>query len=325
VSIHGDTYRAEVKPGPAGSADGERLEQSPPFLPYPVFAYGCQRGSALGGASRKVDDAPGAEHLTLFDKSADLIHAETWLLLRENAALKDMEQQGPAWQLYQEILKVFRELLPGVEAIETRGDRIWVRGPTVGEVPLAGLSHGYLTTLGWVVDLVARWIRHAELRREPIPRDFTKSMVGLVLIDKIDLHLHPKWQMHVVADVRRIFPCMSFIVTTQNPLTLLGLKAEEIWRLVREDGKIVAKQGRDIPDLMTGSDIYHTYFGIHSLFPSDLGEMLDHYNLIARNPVRTDEEDTEMYELLAKMKARGLEPSFEPVPRETIPPYPGDE
>lgn len=325
VSIHGNTYRAEVKPGPVGTADNERLEQSPPFLPYPVFAYGCRRGSALGGASRKVDDTPGAELPTLFDEGADLIHAETWLLLRENAALKDKEQQGPAWRLFQEILKALQDLLPGVDAIEGRGDRIWVRGPSVGEVPLAGLSDGYLTTLGWVVDLMARWIRRAELRQEPIPRDFTRSMVGLVLIDEIDLHLHPKWQLHLISDVRRVFPRMSFIVTTHNPLTLMGLKAEEIWRLKREDGRIVAKQGRDRPELMTGSDIYDTYFGIYSLFPSDLGEMLDRYRLIALNPVRTDEEEAEMHELLAKMQDRGLEPGWEPVPRETIPPYPGDE
>jgi predicted ATP-binding protein involved in virulence len=49
-----------------------------------------------------------------------------------------------------------------------------------------------------------------------------------VLIDEIDLHLHPKWQRHIVADLKKIFPCMQFIVTTHSPFIVQSLKAEEL-------------------------------------------------------------------------------------------------
>ena len=49
---------------------------------FPLFAYGCNRGSALGGSAREVDlsNTDGPEIATLFDEGADLIHAETWLI-----------------------------------------------------------------------------------------------------------------------------------------------------------------------------------------------------------------------------------------------------
>lgn len=324
VQVLGESYRAEVKSDPNHSGGAERLEQSPPFLPYPVFAYGCRRGSALGGASRRVDDDPGAELPTLFDEGADLIHAETWLLLRENAALKEEKEPGGARQLYDEILKALCELLPGIDTLEGRRDRVWIRGKRVGEVSLAGLSDGYLTTLGWVVDLIARWIRRTELRNDPIPRDFTKAMTGLVLIDEIDLHLHPEWQLQIISNLRRVFPRLSFIVTTHNPMTLIGLTESEIWRLSNEDGKIVAKQGRERPALMTGSDIYDAYFGIRSIFPSDLGSMLDRYNLLARDPVRSDDDELELQTLHSALRERGIEPEWKAIQREPIDPHPGD-
>lgn len=327
ITVHGNTYGASVESRRRSDlgGDGEHLKQDGSFLLSPVFAYGCRRGSALGGASRKVDSDPGAEVPTLFDEGADLIHAETWLLLKENAALKEAEQDGPARRLYQEILKTLCDILPGVDSIEGRGERVWVRGSAVGEVLLAALSDGYLTTVGWVVDLIARWIRRMEIRKETIPADFTNSMTGLVLIDEIDLHLHPEWQRRVIDDVRRIFPRMSFVATTHNPLTLLGARAEEIWMLEREDGRVVAKQGQEQPALMTGSDIYDTYFGIRSTFPDELGAMLDRYGFLARDPVRSDEEDAEMRDLLTKLQEHGVEPSWQPVPREAFPPFIEDE
>src|SRR5580704_6940693 len=274
VIVNGTPYRATLTADP-DRASVERLHQEPLFPSSPIFAYGSRRGSALGGAARKVDVEPGAEIPTLFDEGADLIHAETWLLLREGAALKDKENDGPAHRIYQAVVDALLAILPGIDAIEPRGDRVWVRGPRIGEVHLDALSDGYLTTMGWVIDLIARWVKRAERRKETLPPGFTKSMTGLVLVDEIDLYLHPEWQQHVIADVRAIFPRMSFVVTTHNPLTLLGARAEEIWKLERDErGRIVPVQGRELPALMTAAQILRNYSGIQRAFPNPLGDKL---------------------------------------------------
>jgi hypothetical protein len=52
-------------------------------------------------------------------------------------------------------------------------------------------------------------------------------MTGVVLIDEIDAHLHPRWQMQVVTTLRTLFPRMTFVATTHNPLALVGARDGE--------------------------------------------------------------------------------------------------
>lgn len=54
---------------------------------------------------------------------------------------------------------------------------------------------------------------------------------GVVLIDEIDLHLHPSWQKRVVGSLMDIFPNIQFIVTTHSPSILLNVSRENIWIL----------------------------------------------------------------------------------------------
>lgn len=54
---------------------------------------------------------------------------------------------------------------------------------------------------------------------------------GVVLIDEIDLHLHPAWQKRVMGSLLRIFPNIQFVVTTHSPSILLNLSRENIWIL----------------------------------------------------------------------------------------------
>ncbi len=52
------------------------------------------------------------------------------------------------------------------------------------------------------------------------------------MIDELDLHLHPKWQMRVVDDLKRTFPKIQFIVTTHSPLIIQSLKPDEGDKLI---------------------------------------------------------------------------------------------
>lgn len=54
---------------------------------------------------------------------------------------------------------------------------------------------------------------------------------GLVLIDELDLHLHPNWQRHVVADLRKAFPNIQFVATTHSPFIVQSLATDELINL----------------------------------------------------------------------------------------------
>lgn len=60
---------------------------------------------------------------------------------------------------------------------------------------------------------------------------------GIVLIDEVDLHLHPQWQQRIVPALTRTFPKVQFIVTTHSPQVLSTVPAESI-RILNEDGTV---------------------------------------------------------------------------------------
>jgi|JI10StandDraft_1071094.scaffolds.fasta_scaffold232510_2 predicted ATP-binding protein involved in virulence len=70
---------------------------------------------------------------------------------------------------------------------------------------------------------------------------------GIVLIDEIDTHLHPKWQRKIIPKLREIFPNIQFVVTTHSPMVVQNLDKENI-RILREGNIIQSKpvKGRDI-------------------------------------------------------------------------------
>lgn len=79
------------------------------------------------------------------------------------------------------------------------------------------LSDGYKTLLSLVIDLASRMAL-----ANPDLRDPLKSP-AIVMIDEIDLHLHPEWQRRVIGDLLKVFPDTQFILTTHSPVILESL------------------------------------------------------------------------------------------------------
>ncbi len=74
---------------------------------------------------------------------------------------------------------------------------------------------------------------------------------GVVMIDEIELHLHPKWQRNVLPALQKTFPNIQFIVTTHSPHVLNSLEAENIFVLQNKDNKITCAK----PDATLGRDV----------------------------------------------------------------------
>lgn len=265
----------------------------------PLWAYGCQRGNALGGPDRAVEITREAPIDGLFDPDWRMIHAETWLKNLKHAAL---EKNGEAKTLFDSICALLTEVLH-LERIEVSADGVRLFGEDGNGVPLSQWSDGYLTTAGWILDLIARWTNHAILNRIPIGADFCEQMTGLVLIDEIDLHLHPTWQTQIVRDLRRLFPRLSFIATTHNPLTLLGAEKGEIYVLRRNpEGEIEAiprdiPPGLDVDQVLTGD-----WFGLSSTRDAGTLKLLDRHRAMLR--AGTPKDDPERKTLEAQLQQR---------------------
>ncbi|WP_375505342.1 AAA family ATPase [uncultured Nostoc sp.] len=115
------------------------------------------------------------------------------------------------------------------------------------------LSDGEKCLLAMVGDLA----RRLAIANPSLPDPLQGS--GVVLIDEIELHLHPKWQREIIPALTRTFPNCQFIVTTHSPQVISQVKAEGIYILEKTDEGVVAKRpessfGRDsnriLEDLM---------------------------------------------------------------------------
>lgn len=99
-----------------------------------------------------------------------------------------------------------------------------VSHPVTGEMVVDDLSDGFRSVLSMVADLAYRMVRLNPHLGERAVLDTP----GLVLIDEVDMHLHPMWQQTVLLDLQKAFPSVQFVVTTHSPHVLGSVPAESI-------------------------------------------------------------------------------------------------
>lgn len=103
-------------------------------------------------------------------------------------------------------------------------DAFVVSHPDTGEMIVDDLSDGFRSVLSMVADLAYRMVRlNPFLGRRAI-----LDTPGIVLIDEIDMHLHPSWQQTVLLDLQKAFPKVQFIVTTHSPQVLGSVPPDSI-------------------------------------------------------------------------------------------------
>jgi predicted ATPase len=194
-------------------------------------------------------------------------------------------------------------------------------GREIQGIPAVALAHGYQSTIAWIADLIGHVLLEAE---EALPPE---QMTGLVLVDEIDLYIHPALQVSLLRGLKRAFPLVQFIVTTHSPLVLAALRPDEdeIVRLVAnpETGDVgpinIRGGGEHEPDarVMTTAGIYQYYFGLGRVFGGPEGAERAEYQSIASNPSRSDAEDERMRMLERSLRREGVELTMAPTERIT--------
>ena len=106
--------------------------------------------------------------------------------------------------------------------------------PEKGELPLEAMSDGARSVISMAADIAYRMAR----LNPDMGEDVTLKTSGVVLIDEVDMHLHPSWQQTVVNDLVKAFPKVQFIVTTHSPQVLTSVPAECI-RILHWDNDLV--------------------------------------------------------------------------------------
>jgi len=183
-----------------------------------VVGYGAARHVGHGNAAVVEGRDPTGP---LFSDAIDLFDAEEILGLMHYSVLSGGKRDAARLDA---LKAAVADLIPDMSAtdIDVRGPRVpgraeadsgvYVRTPS-STVPLTELSLGYQTVFAWTVDLAWRLFGAYPRSAHPLREG------AIVLIDEIDLHLHPRWQRSLRGQLTRHFPGTQFIATTHSPIT----------------------------------------------------------------------------------------------------------
>lgn len=231
-------------------------EKSPAFL---MVGY---------GASRRVDPNAGfSEELRsksralrysrvagLFEEAVTMIPLSSWL------PRFDSQNPGRSAQvvsLLNRLLEPHAKLLPkpiGDEYLFCIGG---------ANLPFQALSDGYRAYVGWVADLLYHLCMGA-----PSGLKLTDNR-GVVLIDEVDLHLHPEWQQQVIPTLARTLPNLQFVVTSHSPLVVGTLRGANVFVLEAEisDGirrTVLRPSDEEVYGLSSDQILTSGHFGLRS-------------------------------------------------------------
>lgn len=112
-------------------------------------------------------------------------------------------------------------------------DRLLVEHKEYGKLPLSMVSDGVQNMVAFVADLAHRCAR----LNPRLGLMAAKETPGVVIVDEVDMHLHPKWQQQVIALLQEAFPQVQMVVSTHSPQVLSTVDVSSI-RLVRHEGGV---------------------------------------------------------------------------------------
>jgi uncharacterized protein (TIGR02646 family) len=267
-------------------------KQSRGFVVHPpaelvlLLGYGATRLLPRSATTKKTPSRY-VRVKNLFNPYARLQNAESWLTNRRVVKAPLFEQIAVALKqllLLDESSRVLRERFRVL--IEIGGHKISLRE----------LSDGYQSVVALAVDimmgLAVRW-------------SSMDVAEGVVLIDELETHLHPRWKMEIVTRLRRVFPKLTFIATTHDPLCLRGLEPGEIVVLRRNNDQINAEViTESVANLRADQLLTSELFGLYSTRDPDINAAIVRHAALSSAPSRSPDEETELQELSGLFTAK---------------------
>lgn len=250
------------------SAGDQDLSRMPP-----IVAYSANRGSVSKRIVADVGSETGVE--ALFQPFLPLRDPEEWLLNADHAARFE-SGVGRAQDRFHRMSALLIELLPDVSEIKVLPPAGEENNPRLrfstsyGDVKYSDLSVGYQTMLAMVVDLATRMIDTYPSSTDPLKEP------AIVLIDEMDLHLHPRWQQTAMDWLGSTFSCSQFVVTTHSPLIVQGSRGGNLAVLKKSsDGIEIINDVDDIRAWRADQILSSELFDLETLRPIYIQRLMD--------------------------------------------------
>lgn len=264
VNRTGDEESIEPLDFPKGDVSNESRS-----LWAPINQHSSPAFLAVGyGATRRVDTDPNAvtpgqrlHTLPLRHQRIQSLFTEGYTLVPLGHWLPQLKAKNPG--RFKQAFNRMNEVLPNeielTDRTDTTGEFLFSQRGVL--VPFAALSDGCRAFIGWVADL----LYHICFGCPPGVK--LVDNCGIVLVDEIDLHLHPEWQRTVLPRLAQTFPRLQFIVTTHSPIVVGTLQRENLWVCEPApdgNGSILAQKQAGVHGLNSDQILLTEYFSLKS-------------------------------------------------------------
>ena len=228
-----------------------------------------------------------------------------WFYIKENEELREQRERRDLDFRLKELTAVRDAISSMIDCIaephvELRPMRFVVSERLDGEAAekrtLDQLSGGCQAVLALAADLAWR------MAQGNPHLDNTLSSEAIVLIDEIELHLHPSWQQRILGDLRRTFPNAQFIVSTHSPQVLTTVEPQHIVELYRDGDRIVAGAPGGATYGAEAGDVLSVVMGVDERPPENrFTKALDQYRRLIREERWESKEALALRESLESM------------------------
>lgn len=304
------SWSTAVKPGTGSTRATSRHrpileameEVRVPGKRWPLFAwYGVDRlGAARDGRRVERTRDRWEAYESSLDPNLNEAPLLAWLQDEFLGDVARVQQQMRERSFHQAVMEATVRATPGVT-------NAWYDAATQGPMvrfedghtaPWAELSDGYHVFIALVADIARRAVMLNEIDGTKAPA----RVEGVVLIDELDLHLHPRWQRVALPRLREAFPKLQFVVATHSPQVLSSAENRQVRRLVKgglQEGTVFV-EGRDT------NAILREHMRTDDRDPEGVRELQTLHDLIDRG--RHEEAEKLYRKLLARWG--GLDPDL---------------
>jgi len=267
-----------------------------------ILAYGA--GRHMG--TRNTEVTATDPLASLFNPAIELFDADE--LLGRMDYGRALKQKNAASQL-QKMKEVLATLLPEIDKAED----IVISGPNIpgqphkdtgllfrtpdGLIRFSEMSLGYQTVAAWAIDIAWRMFERFPKSDDPL------SEHAIVLVDEIDLHLHPKWQRRMREDLTRHFPNVQFIATAHSPLMAQSSLDANLVVLQREDHDhvVIVNDPPVIQNWRLDQIVTSELFGLETARPPGIEQLIEKRSELGRKERLSTDDKRQLAEIDAKL------------------------
>jgi AAA domain, putative AbiEii toxin, Type IV TA system len=259
----------ELSPGTLPRSEIFYEDKSPAFF---MVAYGATRRTETGdfapSSRRKLRSARYERVSGLFEDHVAMTPVNRWAFDYSDTEFSEFS--------------IFDELLPNHLSLESISDSGLDFRENDITISFSALSDGFRSYIGWITDLIYHMMDVTNGQN-------IKSLKGTVMVDEIDLHVHPSWQKTIIEQVARALPNLQFIFTTHSPIVAGSVSSKNLWiAKTAEDGSsILERPSREIYGLNADQILTSDIFGLQSTRAEGFLKELDK---LEQKAIRGDED-----------------------------------